>query len=80
MRSTTVSALFFGTILGCSSGRIPVPEAPPGIANERDREVLERALLHLLTADDFDRYVTRGRKQDAVIVLDVRTPQKTGMI
>jgi hypothetical protein len=52
--------------------------APPGVADEQDRLVLETALLHLLAADDFD--MMGKHRRDAIIILKARTPEKTGMI
>lgn len=78
-KSTTVLLLMLlGVVLGCTSPREPVSASPPGVADERDKQVLETALLHLLTADNFD--LTRVEKRDALIVLCALTPEKTGMI
>jgi hypothetical protein len=78
-KSTTVLlAMLLEAVLGCTSPREPILASPPGVADERDRQVLETALLHLLTTNDFD--MTRVEKRDALIVLYARTPEKTGMI
>src|SRR5262245_62072827 len=53
----------------------PVSAAPP---DERDRQVLETLLLHLLSDTKFD--VTRVPTNQATIVLHARTPEKTGFL
>src|SRR5258708_13616666 len=53
--------------------------AAPQIAlDDRDRQVLETLLLRLLTDSDFN--MTRVSSNSAIIVLNERTPEKTGMI
>jgi len=54
---------------------LPVSAAPP---DERDRQVLETLLLHLLTDSKFD--MTRASTNGATIVLHTRTPEKTGFL
>jgi len=54
---------------------LPVSAAPP---DERDRQVLEILLLHLLTDSKFD--MTRVSTGGAIIVLHSRTPEKTGFL
>jgi hypothetical protein len=54
---------------------LPASAAPP---DERDRQVIETLLLHLLSDPKFD--VTRVSTNGASIVLDVRTPEKTGFL
>jgi len=49
--------------------------APP---DERDRQVLETLLLHLLADPKFD--MTRVSTNGATIVLHTRTPEKTGYL
>ncbi len=78
MSSTVMSLMLLGAILGFDSAKQPVSEAPPGVADERDGQILQTALLHLLKGHDFK--MTREREDDAVIVLNVRTPEKTGML
>jgi len=54
---------------------LPVSAAPP---DERDRQVLETLLLHLLADAKFD--MTRVSTNGATIFLDTRTPEKTGFL
>ena len=54
---------------------LPVSATPP---DERDRQVLETLLLHLLSDPKFD--VTRVSTNGATIILDSRTPEKTGFL
>jgi hypothetical protein len=54
---------------------LPVSAAPP---DERDRQVLETLLLHLLSDSKFD--MTRVSTNGATIVLHTRTPEKTGFL
>ena len=54
---------------------LPVSAAPP---DERDRQVLETLLLHLLADPKFD--MTRVSTNGATIVLDTSTPEKTGFL
>lgn len=54
---------------------VPVSAAPP---DERDRQVLETLLLHLLADPKFD--MTRVSTNGATIVLDTRSPEKTGFL
>ncbi len=54
---------------------LPVSAAPP---DERDRQVLETLLLHLLADSKFD--MTRVSTNGAIIVLHSRTPEKTGFL
>ena len=53
-------------------------DAPPILPDERDRQVLESVLLHLLSDPAFD--MTRVPIDGAVIVLNTRTPEKTGFL
>lgn len=53
----------------------PVSGAPP---DERDRQVLETLLLHLMSDPKLD--LTRVPTNGATIVLHVRTPEKTGFL
>ena len=71
-------AVLPGSVLGCTSPRESLGTSPPGVADERDRQVLETALLHLLAADDFN--MTAADKGNALIVLHAQTPKRTGMI
>jgi hypothetical protein len=52
--------------------------ATPILPNERDRQVLESVLLHLVADPEFD--MTRVTTNGAVIVLHMRTPEKTGLL
>ncbi len=54
---------------------LPVSAAPP---DNRDRQVLETLLLHLLSDPKFD--MTRVSTNEATIVLHARTPDKTGFL
>ena len=54
-----------------SAATAPAPD-------ERDRQVLEAVLLHLLADPEFD--MTRVPTNGAVIVLHKRTPEKTGFL
>jgi len=54
---------------------LPASAAPP---DERDRQVLETLLLHLLADSKFD--VTRVSTNGTMIVLDTRTPEGTGFL
>ena len=54
---------------------LPVSGASP---DQRDRQVLETLLMHLLTDSKFD--VTRVPTNGATIVLHTRTPEKTGFL
>jgi hypothetical protein len=54
---------------------MPISAAPP---DERDRQVLEKLLLHLLSDPKFD--MTRVSTNGATIVLHIRTPEKTGFL
>lgn len=54
---------------------LPVSAAAPA---ERDRQVLETLLLHLLTDSKFD--MTRVSTNGATIALHSRTPEKTGFL
>ena len=54
---------------------LPVSAAPP---DERDRQVLETLLLHLLADSKFD--LTRVSTNRATIVIHARTPEKTGFL
>jgi hypothetical protein len=75
--STIVLVTFLGAVLGCTSPSEPVCESPPGVADQRDKQVLETALLHLLVAaNDFDM-MTKVDKRDALIVLQAQTPEDT---
>ena len=56
----------------------PVLGATPTVPDERDRQVLEALLLHLLADPKFD--MTRVPTNGAAIVLHVRTPEKTGFL
>jgi len=53
----------------------PVSAAPP---DQRDRQVLETLLLHLLSDSKFD--MTRVSTKGATIVLHTRTPEGTGFL
>jgi hypothetical protein len=53
-------------------------EAEPTVPDDRDRQVLEALLLHLLVDKDFD--MTRVPTNGATIVLHARTPEKTGFL
>src|SRR5881628_3416559 len=48
------------------------------VPDERDRQVLETLLLHLLSDAKFD--MTRVAPTGAMIVLHTRTPEKTGFL
>ena len=52
--------------------------ATPLIPDQRDGQVLEALLSHLLTDPEFD--LARVHTNGAVIVLHARTPQKTGFL
>lgn len=52
--------------------------AGPSVPDDRDRQVLEAMLSHLLDDPEFN--MTRVASTDATIVLNVRAPKKTGMI
>jgi hypothetical protein len=54
---------------------LPVAATPP---DERDRQVLETLLLHLLFDSKFD--LTRVSTNGPTIVLHTRTPEKTGFL
>jgi len=54
---------------------LPMSGASP---DQRDRQVLETLLMHLLTDSKFD--VTRVPTNGATIVLHTRTPEKTGFL
>lgn len=56
----------------------PVSGATPTVPDERDRQVLETLLLHLLTDTKFD--MTSVSTHGATIVLHPRTPEKTGFL
>ncbi len=56
----------------------PVLGATPTVPDERDRQVLEALLLHLLADPKFD--MTRVPTNGAAVVLHVRTPEKTGFL
>ncbi len=71
-------AVLPGSVLGCTSARESLATSPPGVANERDKQVLETALLHLLAADDFN--FTAADKGEPLIVLHAQTPEYSGMI
>jgi hypothetical protein len=64
---------FFLLLIACAF--LPVSAAPP---EERDRQVLETLLLHLLSDSKFD--MTRVSTNGAIVVLHTRTPQKTGFL
>jgi len=57
---------------------LPLFAASPVTADERDRQVLETVLLRLLIDSDFN--MTRVTTNRTSIVLNVCTPEKTGMI
>ena len=57
---------------------LPVSGAAPAIPDDRDRQVLESLLLHLLADSQF--HITSGATKTPVIMLHVRTPEKTGLI
>lgn len=50
----------------------------PVVPDERDRQVLQTLLIHLLADPEFD--MTRAPAKGAVIVLHARTPTKTGFL
>ena len=54
------------------------PSASGASPDERDRQVLETLLLHLLTDSKFD--MTRVSTNGATIALHTRTPEKTGFL
>src|ERR1044071_7675700 len=56
----------------------PLFAAPPTPPDERDRQVIETVLLHLLSDSQFN--LTRGSDTGTNIVLNIQTPNKTGMI
>ncbi len=56
----------------------PASGATPALPDERDRQVLETLLLHLLADPAFD--VTRVSTNGASILLHTRTPEKTGFL
>lgn len=55
-----------------------VSAGTPAVPQERDQQVLQTFLLHLLTDPRFD--LTRVSTNGATIVLHARTPKKTGFI
>ena len=63
-----IACAFFQTALG----------ATPTVPEERDRQVLQTLLLHLLSDAKFD--MTRIPPAGATIVLHTRTPEKTGFL
>ena len=63
------------TVCALASG---LPAATPVVPGDRDRQVLETLLLHLLADPTFD--MTRVSTNGATIVLHTRTPEKTGFI
>ncbi len=66
-------------VLGVYFGFVwPVPAASQLIPDDRDRQVLEVVLLRVLTDPDCD--MTRISANGTTIVLNLRTPEKTGMI
>jgi hypothetical protein len=65
---------FFLLCIACAFV-LPTSAAPP---DERDRQVLETLLLHLLSDSKFD--MTRVSTNGATIVLHARTPEKTGFL
>jgi hypothetical protein len=68
---------FFRVCLLCIACAVvsPVSAAPP---DERDRQVLETLLLHLVKDSKFD--MTRVATKGATIILHTRTPEKTGFL
>ncbi len=56
----------------------PASHAPPILPDERDRQVLESVLLHLLADPEFD--MTSVSTNGATIVLHTRAPEKTGVL
>jgi hypothetical protein len=56
----------------------PASGATPTVPGERDRQVLETLLLHLLSDPKFD--MTRVSPTGATILLHTRTPEKTGFL
>ena len=73
-RQFTCAALLI--ILCAGPGQ--VSGAKSSIPDERDQQVLEALLLHLITSPDFN--MTRVSTNEATIVLDGRTPEKTGFL
>jgi hypothetical protein len=66
-------------LLGIPLGIVPlVSSATPIVPDDRDRQVLESLLLHLLGDTNFD--MTRVPTNGARIVLDAGTPEKTGFL
>jgi hypothetical protein len=65
------------TFIACSS-RSSLAATKAGAPDERDRQVLETLLLHLLADSKFD--MTRVSPKGVVVVLHARTPEKTGFI
>src|SRR5882762_7608480 len=57
---------------------VPISGAAPVLPDQRDRQVLETMLLHLLADTNFD--MTRISTNGTSIVLHARTPEKTGFL
>src|ERR1051326_5172191 len=67
------------TFLGIAFGFSPwAGGATQTVPDERDRQVLESLLLHLLADTEFD--VTRVSTNGATIILLTSTPEKTGFL
>jgi hypothetical protein len=67
------------TLLWIALALVPLASgATPTVPDDRDRQVLESLLLHLLSDTKFD--VTRVPTNGAMIVLHARTPEKTGFL
>jgi hypothetical protein len=70
---------FAFALLGIALAIIPPASgATPIVPDDRDRQVLESLLLHLLGDTNFD--MTRVSTNGARIVLDANTPEKTGFL
>ncbi|MCX6929728.1 MAG: hypothetical protein NT154_41925 [Verrucomicrobia bacterium] len=70
---------FAFALLGIGLAIVPQGSgATPIVPDDRDRQVLESLLLHLLGDTSFD--LTRVSTNGARIVLDANTPEKTGFL
>ena len=70
---TRVILVCIGFVVAC-----PAPGATATVPDDRDRQVLETVLLHLLADSKFE--MTRVPTNGALIVLHTRTPEKTGFL
>lgn len=77
MKSVCSFSRFVVLLIACALASA-LSAANPVAPDERDRQVLQTLLLHLLAHPEFD--MTNVPAQGATIILHRRTPEKTGML